>query len=133
MGTKTVVLTWLQQMSAYCAGAHCYCYLNAFTPTRRQGVPARAPAQTLIFRERAGTPKRGRHSTVFVPPNASVQWQPDGLTIDTNKWFLGAGFPGAPPIFLISAARGRPATAARATRKARWLALTLTQTLLIPT
>ena len=24
------------------------------------------------------------------PPNASVQWQPDGLTIHTKKWFLGA-------------------------------------------
>ena len=31
------------------------------------------------------------------PPNASVQWQPDGLTIHTTKWFLGAGFLGAPP------------------------------------
>ena len=31
----------------------------------------------------------------------SVQRQPDGLTIHTNKWFLGAGFLGAPPIALI--------------------------------
>ena len=30
----------------------------------------------------------------------SVQWQPDGLTIRTKKWFLGAGFLGAPPISL---------------------------------
>ena len=30
----------------------------------------------------------------------SVQWQPDGLTIRANKWFLGAGFLGAPPISL---------------------------------
>ena len=30
----------------------------------------------------------------------SVQWQPDGLTIHANKWFLGAGFLGAPPISL---------------------------------
>ena len=30
----------------------------------------------------------------------SVQWQPDGLTIHTQRWFLGAGFPGAPPISL---------------------------------
>ena len=50
--------------------------------------------------ERGSAPKRGRHSTIFVPPNASVQWQPDGLTIHTNKWFLGAGFLGAPPISL---------------------------------
>ena len=35
------------------------------------------------------------------PPNASVQWQPDVLTIHTNKWFLGAGFLGAPPISLM--------------------------------
>ena len=30
-----------------------------------------------------------------------VQWQPDGLTIHTNKWSLGARFPGASPISLI--------------------------------
>ena len=30
----------------------------------------------------------------------SVQLQPDGLTIHTDKWFLGAGFLGAPPISL---------------------------------
>ena len=34
------------------------------------------------------------------PPNASVRWQPDGLTIHTKKWFLGARFLGAPPFFL---------------------------------
>ena len=28
----------------------------------------------------------------------TVQWQPDGLTIHAEKWFLGAGFLGAPPI-----------------------------------
>ena len=27
-----------------------------------------------------------------------MQWQPDGLTVHTKKWFLGAGFLGAPPI-----------------------------------
>ena len=37
----------------------------------------------------------------FFPPNASVQWQPDGLTIQTQKWFPGAGFLGAPPISLV--------------------------------
>ena len=36
----------------------------------------------------------------YFPPNASVQWQPDGLTIHTKKWFLGAGFLGSPPISL---------------------------------
>ena len=34
------------------------------------------------------------------PPEASVQWQPGDLTIHTKKWFLGAGFLGAPPISL---------------------------------
>ena len=31
----------------------------------------------------------------------SVQWQPDGLTIHAKKWFLGAGFLGAPRTSLI--------------------------------
>ena len=35
------------------------------------------------------------------PPNASAQWQPGDLTIHTNKWSLGAGFLGSPPIYLI--------------------------------
>ena len=47
--------------------------------------------------ERGCAPKRGRHSTIFV---STVQWQPDSLTIHTNKWFLGAGFLGASPISL---------------------------------
>ena len=51
-------------------------------------------------RRTAGRPKRGRHSTRFVPRNAFVQWQPDGLTIHTKKWLLGAGFLGAPPMSL---------------------------------
>ena len=41
----------------------------------------------------------------LLPPNASVQWQPDGLTIHTNNWFLGAGFLGAPPISLTQTPR----------------------------
>ena len=58
--------------------------------------------QRIIIRERAGAPKRGRHSTIHVfPPDPSVQWQPDGLTIHTNKWFLEAAFLGAPPISLM--------------------------------
>ena len=43
----------------------------------------------------------GRHSTIFSPPNASVQWRPDCLTIHTKKWLLRAGFLGAPPISLV--------------------------------
>ena len=31
----------------------------------------------------------------------SVQWQPDDLSIRTNKWFLGARFLGAHPISLM--------------------------------
>ena len=31
-----------------------------------------------------------------------MQWQPGDLTIHTKKWFLGAGFLGAPPISLRS-------------------------------
>ena len=45
---------------------------------------------------------------IFRPPDASVQWQPDGFD---NPQFLGAGFLGAPPIFLtepISWRCGRP-------------------------
>ena len=34
------------------------------------------------------------------PPNASVQWQPDGLAIRAQKWFLGARFLGAPHIYI---------------------------------
>ena len=34
------------------------------------------------------------------PPNASVQWQPDGLAIPTKLWFLGDGFLAGPPISL---------------------------------
>ena len=32
--------------------------------------------------------------------SVSWRWQPDGSTIHTKKWFLGAGFLGAPPISL---------------------------------
>ena len=35
------------------------------------------------------------------PPNASVLWQPDVLPIHIKKWFLGAGFLGAPPMSLV--------------------------------
>ena len=72
------------------------------------GVPARRAQGAQLglshrFRERGSAPKRVRHSTIyFVPPKASVQWQPDGLTIHTKKWFLGAGFLGAPPISFIT-------------------------------
>ena len=59
---------------------------------------ARAPE----FGEMGGAPKGGRHSTIVVSTKCirSVQWQPDGLTIHTNMWFLGAGFLRATPISL---------------------------------
>ena len=38
----------------------------------------------------------------------SVQWKPDGLTIHTRKWLLGAGFLGAPPISLVEGGQGPP-------------------------
>ena len=61
-------------------------------------------------RERGSAPEGGRHSvrlnknplsvkTLLVKCPA-VQWQPDGLTLRTQKWFAGAGFLGAPPISL---------------------------------
>ena len=56
------------------------------------------------FRERESALKGGRHSTssmkTLLAKCPSVQWQPDGFTINTKKWFLGAGFLGAPPISL---------------------------------
>ena len=68
-----------------------------------------AQAAGQAFSERGGgAPKGGRHfcdifrSSVkaLLAKCPSVQGQPDGLTIHTNKWFLGAGFLGAPPISL---------------------------------
>ena len=39
----------------------------------------------------------------------AAQWQPDGLTIHTKKWLLGAGFLGAPPISLSDPGAGAQA------------------------
>ena len=70
----------------------------AASPPARVGLAVAATAES----EKTGSaPKRGRHSTIIVPPSASVQWQQPGVsTIHTKKWFLGAGFLGAPPISL---------------------------------
>ena len=62
--------------------------------------------------------KRGWHSTIFVPPNASVQRQLGGLTIHAKKWFLGAGFLGTPPISLIQFTGPETGIRKRVTRKA---------------
>ena len=58
-------------------------------------ISARASEKEEVLLRGVGTL---RH---FFPPDASLQWQPDGLTIHTQRWFLGAGFLGAPPIYLI--------------------------------
>ena len=79
------VMTWTLVIEA-CAQSH---------PRLRSGQGS----LTQVI-ERGSAPKRGRHYTICVPPSASVQWQPDGLTIHTKKWFLGAGFLRAPPISL---------------------------------
>ena len=55
-------------------------------------------AESVDLREGGSAPERDRHSTISFPPHASVQWQPDGLTVHTKKWFLGAGLLGAPPM-----------------------------------
>ena len=68
----------------------------------------KAPAAPQTFGERGSAPKGGRHFTIIFRSSVktllvrcpSVQRQPDGLTIRTNKWFLGARFLGAPPISL---------------------------------
>ena len=62
----------------------------------------------LIVGERGSAPKRGWHSTIILfPPNASSQWQPDGLAIPAKKWFPGAGFLGGTSPFSYGARRGR--------------------------
>ena len=38
-----------------------------------------------VVRERGSALKRGRHSTMFFPPNTSVHWQPYDLTSHTKK------------------------------------------------
>ena len=75
-------------------------------PTRSSG---RAWLQTPGLRpEKGEVLLRGVGALRYsFPPNASVQWQPGDLTIHTKKWFLGAGFLGAPPISLMRRPAGR--------------------------
>ena len=84
-----------------------------------QDSPASRLAALALGNARAGHPSRragcekgevllrgvGTPRYLF-PPNASVQCQPDGLTIHTNMRFLGAGFLGAPPISLTGCDAG---------------------------
>ena len=70
-------------------------------PSSQRVTRGRAGPRSPSLGERGSAPTRGRHSAIVFPPSAPVQWQPDGLTIHTKKWFLGAGFLGAPAISLI--------------------------------
>ena len=55
----------------------------------------------IVMSEKGEVLLRGVGTLRYIfPPDASVQWQPDGLKIPTKKWFLAAGFLGAPPISL---------------------------------
>ena len=45
---------------------------------RVAGVREREPEKEEVL-------PRGRHSTIILPPNASMQRQPDGLTIRTKS------------------------------------------------
>ena len=68
------------------------------------GAGAEAP-EARCLRQRKGEvfPRGVGALRYFCPPSASVQWQPDGLTIHTlNKVVPGAGFLGAPPISLTT-------------------------------
>ena len=64
--------------------------------------PSFDPAShTYLYSEKGEMLLRGVGALrCLLPPSASVQWQPDGLTMHTRKWFLGAGFLGAPPTSL---------------------------------
>ena len=74
-----------------------YIYIDRYVHILR---PPETSERQPKVRERGSAPKRGRHSTIFVPPNAFVHWQPDGLTIHIKEWFLGGGFLRAPSISL---------------------------------
>ena len=53
--------------------------------------------EALLESEKRGSvPKRVGTLRYVSPPNASVRWQPDGLTIRAQRLFLGTGFLGAP-------------------------------------
>ena len=60
------------------------------TCSRRVSIPSESGGGVgapLRIGERGSAPKRGGHSSIyFFSPNASVQWQPDVLTIHTKKW-----------------------------------------------
>ena len=73
-------------------------------------VAATAKASKAFKRQRKGKCSQGGSALydicwssvkTLLVKRPSVQWRPDGFPIRTKKWFLGAGFLGAPPISLI--------------------------------
>ena len=70
-----------------------YIYIYIYTYIEPQGLGRRGK-QSRRKGGRSSAPRRGRHSTIAFPPNASVQRQPDGMTIHTKKWLRGARFLG---------------------------------------
>ena len=89
---------------------HIQTHTNTYTYTHRAYDDAVATGVDQAWQKRDGqrekggrAPKRGRHSAMFLPTEciSSVQGQPDGLTIHTKQWFLGAGFLESPPIYLV--------------------------------
>ena len=68
---------------------------------------AGCPPPALTESEKGEVLLRGVGILRYSSPTASVQWQPDDVAIHTNKWFLGAGFLGAPPILLLNIATSR--------------------------
>ena len=76
-----------------CIYIYIYIYIYTTASTRRWSTSA------------WGWPEKERkcpqvHDDNYFPPDASVQWQPDGSTIHAKRWFLGAGCLAAPPISL---------------------------------
>ena len=87
-------------------GARRLCHPTGSVPVPTSAVDHSHPAG-IALRDCMGSEKgemllRGVGTLRYCfPPNVSVQWQPDVLTIHTKKWFLGARFLGAPPISLM--------------------------------
>ena len=78
-----------------------YIYIYTYTYTTYDAII------TIIIKRDSGKGEvllKGVGTLRYVfPPDASVQWQPDGLTIHAKQQFLGAGFLGASPISLRDA------------------------------
>ena len=92
------------------------CGLRIFSGPKRgprllppASISASASLELLLNSEKGEVLLRGFGTLLYFSlPIASVQWQPDGLTIHTKKWFLGARSLGAPPISLMNSALAGP-------------------------